>query len=115
MVKAASKIQAGFRSKQTRDILKQYKTALDADFTDSSSEEDSDDDVFDADAMEEVAATKIQAGFRGQQARKSVKEMKEGILENNAAEGSTTESSKYTPGYFELHGIESECMYNTFA
>ena len=43
MHKAASRIQAGFRSKQTRVILNTMKTALATDFTDS--ESDSQDDL----------------------------------------------------------------------
>ena len=42
MVQAATKIQAGFRSKQTRDILKQYKKSLNSDFTESSDSEEED-------------------------------------------------------------------------
>ena len=84
--------------------------------------------------VEDYAATKIQAGIRGYQARKSVKSLRESLTEEtsvNAApkdahseapldapggavnEEPSTESSKYTPGYFELHGIESEQEDNT--
>ena len=44
MHKAASRIQAGFRSKQTRVILNTMKTALATDYTDSESEDDLEDD-----------------------------------------------------------------------
>ena len=44
MHKAASRIQAGFRSKQTRVILNTMKTALATDYTDSESEDDLQDD-----------------------------------------------------------------------
>ena len=135
MHKAASRIQAGFRSKQTRVILNTMKTALNTDFTDSSSEESSEeDDVFGDKDMQDYAATKIQAGFRGNKARKEVKELKENIIEHSNTTAATAgapvnpgadpkaeaesitsqsvaesaESSKYTPGYFELHGIETQ-------
>ena len=44
MIQAVTRIQAGFRSKQTRDILKQYKTSLAADFTESSDDSDEEED-----------------------------------------------------------------------
>ena len=102
MKKAACKIQAGFRGKQSRDIIKQYKTAVNLDFTDDSSDDsdEDDDDVFDAEAVEEYAATKIQAGVRGMQARKSVKSLRESLTETpeppadipaNAASEATTD------------------------
>jgi len=100
---------------------------LATDFTDSESEESEEDDVFGDKDMQDYAATKIQAGFRGNKARKEVKELKENIIEhsNTAATAgapnpgadpkaeaesikSQSESSRYTPGYFELHGIETQ-------
>ena len=44
MIQAVTRIQAGFRSKQTRDILKQYKTSLAADFTESSDDSEEEED-----------------------------------------------------------------------
>jgi len=44
MIQAVTRIQAGFRSKQTRDILKQYKTSLAADFAESSDDSEEEED-----------------------------------------------------------------------
>merc|ERR1712037_440726 len=78
---AATKIQAGFKGKQARKEVEEMKAKRDK--TEAEKEEVPDkaveEEVFDID-MEDPetakAATKIQAGFKGKQARKEVQEMK---------------------------------------
>merc|ERR1712008_673464 len=78
---AATKIQAGFKGKQARKEVQEMKAKRDE--TEAEKEEVPvkvvEEEVFDID-MEDpetaAAATKIQAGFKGKQARKEVQEMK---------------------------------------
>ena len=93
---AATKIQAGFRGQKARKQVKEIR-----------------DSIIEEEHLKETdAATKIQAGFRGQKARQEVRAMKESQAEEQQ---SNTETSEYSPGYFELHGIESEQEDNTLS
>ena len=110
---AATKIQAGFRGQKARNQVKEIRASIV-----EQGEKLADDFEVDAEDPEaNVAATKIQAGFRGQKARKQVEEMKKDQQQgnNNEEQQSNTETSEYSPGYFELHGIESEQEDNTLS
>ena len=108
---AATKIQAGFRGQKARKQVKEIRTSIV-----EQGDNLADFEVDAEDPQANVAATKIQAGFRGQQARKQVEEMKKDQQGNNNEEQqSNTETSEYSPGYFELHGVESEQEDNTLS
>ncbi len=106
---AATKIQAGFRGHKAREQVKSMKESLVSgnysvpEGLDLAAE--GDDDVFSKE--KEVAATKIQAGFRGQKARKEVESIRQEKIQTTQ-DSSCTETSEYSPGYFELHGIETD-------
>ena len=75
---AAMKIQACYRGHKTRKVLKNMSTEMGNTLSEKEDlNEDSDIDVDLNDAEADRAATKIQAGFRGQKARKETKKMKE--------------------------------------
>ena len=79
---AATKIQAGFKGKKARDEVKMMKNEMaekNEDVKDSKNENDNIEEIdIDLDDPEvEMAATKIQAGFKGKKAREEVKIMKE--------------------------------------
>ena len=78
---AATKIQAGFRGLQTRKQLKNEKAEKENLEIKDQSEQGHDQDDLDIDLEDpdvENAATKIQAGFRGHQTRKNLKNEKAG-------------------------------------
>ena len=110
---AATKIQAGFRGQQARKQVQEIRSSIIEQGENLGEQFEVDAD----DPQANVAATKIQAGFRGQQARKQVEEMKKDQQgnNNNEEQQSNTETSEYSPGYFELHGIESEQEDNTLS
>merc|ERR1711956_112906 len=75
--KAATKIQASFRGSQSRKEVKSMKEKeeiVEESVTAQEAEEEIDIDMDDPETA--LAATKIQASFRGSQARKEVKTMK---------------------------------------
>merc|ERR1712008_248412 len=75
---AATKIQASFRGSQARKEVKNLKEneeAVEQNITAQEAEEEIDIDMDDPETA--LAATKIQASFRGSQSRKEVKSMKE--------------------------------------
>ena len=77
---AATKIQAGYKGMRARKQVKQMKEekiATDENVEGEENEATIDIDLDDPDV--EAAATKIQAGYKGMQARKQVKKMKEEI------------------------------------
>ena len=82
---AAVKIQAGFRGMQARKEVSEKKTdsvpdsSMKGGDSDKEEEEEIDIDLEDPDVGE--AAVKIQAGFRGMQARKEVEDMKKEVGE----------------------------------
>merc|ERR1719319_1600759 len=76
--KAATKIQASFRGSQSRKEVKSMKEKEEIGeetVTAQEAEEEIDIDMDDPETA--IAATKIQASFRGSQARKEVKNLKE--------------------------------------
>ena len=77
---AATKIQAGFKGKKARDEVKMMKNEMAGKIEeeqDSKNENATDIDIDLNDPEVEMAATKIQAGFKGKKAREEVKMMKE--------------------------------------
>jgi len=82
---AATKIQAGFKGHKARKEVKKMKNERDLKGEDQAAEDvvgkseqpDVEIDINLDDPEVEAAATKIQAGFKGHQARKEVKKMKE--------------------------------------
>lgn len=104
---AATKIQSGFRGAQARKQVKEIRSSIIEDGEEIPVRLRERREVADeAELLEQqLAATKIQAGFRGTQARKQVQQMKESHQEDHH---STTETSEYSPGYFELHGISTD-------
>ena len=77
--KAATKIQAGFRGLKTRKQLKNKKTGKENLELENQNEQNNYQDEIDIDMEDpdvEKAATKIQAGFRGLQTRKQLKNEK---------------------------------------
>ncbi|KAI9560642.1 hypothetical protein GHT06_011592 [Daphnia sinensis] len=102
---AATKIQAGFRGHQDRKRVKHLKESINkSEIIQSDSLFNYDDDeeasVLDYDQTAEAiqfelknnAATKIQAGFRGHQDRKRVKNLQRRITENDVFENDRAES-----------------------
>merc|ERR1712204_96600 len=76
---AATKIQAGYKGMKTRKEMKAKKKEneeiVEQNVTTQEAEEEIDIDMDDPETA--IAATKIQASFRGSQSRKEVKSMKE--------------------------------------
>jgi hypothetical protein len=93
--KAATKIQASFRGSQSRKevkTLKENEETVEQNVTAQEAEEEIDIDMDDPETA--LAATKIQASFRGSQARKEVKTMKETDEKNDSTQGDMESGDK---------------------
>merc|ERR1719203_720762 len=86
---AATKIQSGYKGMKTRKEIKERKTeneeTVEQNVTAQEAEEEIDIDMDDPETA--LAATKIQASFRGSQARKEVKTMKETDDKDDSTQG----------------------------
>ena len=92
---AATKIQASFRGSQARKevkTLKENEETVEQNVTAQEAEEEIDIDMDDPETA--LAATKIQASFRGSQARKEVKTMKETDEKNDSTQGDMESGDK---------------------
>jgi len=91
-VQAITKIQSGFRGMQARKQVQELKAAKDDDTEvveekAAAQEEEELPNLEDFDNKEVQAITKIQSGFRGMQARKEVKKLKD---DNQPTDGAST-------------------------
>merc|ERR1712129_678540 len=93
--KAATKIQASFRGSQSRKEVKSMKEkeeTVEESVTAQEAVEEIDIDMDDPETA--LAATKIQASFRGSQARKEVKTMKGSNEQINEKDENTQEAKE---------------------
>jgi len=110
-VTAITKIQSGFRGMQSRKQVKELKEQKETESAEIVQVEETEEveelpELNSFDDREVNAITKIQAGFKGMQARKQVKEMKTTQVEESSKVETAPESEEELPNLNEFNNDE---------